>query len=182
MEQLIKISDHNGKKAVSARELHAFLESKQQFSNWIQNRIEQYGFVENHDHEVLNNFIKNPSPSGGRPMTEYALSISCAKEISMVEGNEKGKQARTYFITCETLLKDIANGELAKEKKRTAVLKRKSDEILTIDRTISSMMKRRRLLVNEINTIIRTDSTQLELPFENTGIYFSVNEFPNRKK
>jgi phage anti-repressor protein len=39
MNELIPISEHNGKKAVSARLLHAFLESKQDFSNWIQNRI-----------------------------------------------------------------------------------------------------------------------------------------------
>ena len=41
-----------------ARELHAFLQSKQQFSNWIRNRIEQYGFVENVDF-ILNKIIKN---------------------------------------------------------------------------------------------------------------------------
>ena len=102
--ELIKITEQNGKKAVSARELHAFLESKQQFGNWIQNRIEKYGFIENQDFEVFNNFIKNPD--GGRPLTEYALSIDCAKEISMVEGNEKGKQARRYFIECEKQLQN----------------------------------------------------------------------------
>jgi anti-repressor protein len=37
------------------------------------------------------------NPSGGRPLTEYALSIDAAKELSMVEGNEKGKQARSFF-------------------------------------------------------------------------------------
>ena len=99
MKELIRITEQNGKKAVSARELHAFLESKQQFGNWIQNRIDQYGFVENQDYEVFNNFIKNPS--GGRPLTEYALTVNMAKELSMVEGNAKGKQARRYFIACE---------------------------------------------------------------------------------
>lgn len=97
--ELIKITEQNGKKAVSARELHAFLESKQEFANWIKNRIEKYGFIENQDFEVFDNFIKNSN--GGRPLIEYALSIDCAKEISMVEGNEKGKQARRYFIECE---------------------------------------------------------------------------------
>ena len=96
MTQLIPITEQDGKKAVSARMLHAFLESKQQFGNWIQNRIDQYGFVENQDFEVFNNFIKNPS--GGRPLTEYALSLDMAKELSMVEGNAKGKIARQYFI------------------------------------------------------------------------------------
>ena len=96
MNELIKITEQNGKKAVSARELHTFLESKQEFASWIKNRIEKYGFIENQDYEVFDNFIKNPS--GGRPLTEYALTTDCAKEISMVEGNDKGKIARQYFI------------------------------------------------------------------------------------
>lgn len=98
--ELIKITEQNGKKAVSARELHSFLESKRDFSNWIKDRIEKYGFIENQDYELLNNFGEQ-SGRGGHNKIEYALSIDCAKEISMVEGNEKGKQARRYFIECE---------------------------------------------------------------------------------
>jgi len=83
VEELIPISEQNGKKAVSARLLHAFLESKQQFTDWIKDRIQKYDFIENQDFEVFQNLMKNPS--GGRPLTEYALSLSCAKEIAMVE-------------------------------------------------------------------------------------------------
>lgn len=61
MEELIKIKEENGRRAVSARELHRFLESKQEFANWIRNRIEKYGFVENQDYEVFDKFIKNPN-------------------------------------------------------------------------------------------------------------------------
>lgn len=103
MEELVKITEQNGRRAVSARELHAFLESKQQFADWIKNRIEKYGFVENQDFEVFHNFMKNPD--GGRPLTEYALSIDMAKELSMLENNEKGKQARRYFIACEAAVR-----------------------------------------------------------------------------
>lgn len=103
MIQLIRITEQNGKQAVSARELHAFLESKQEFANWIKNRIEKYDLVENVDYQVFDNFVNNPK--GGRPLTEYALSVSAAKELSMVEGNEKGKQARKYFISCENQLR-----------------------------------------------------------------------------
>ncbi len=45
---------------------------------------------------------------GGRPLKEYALTIDCAKELSMVEGNAKGKQARQYFIACEKRMNEIA--------------------------------------------------------------------------
>lgn len=61
MEELIKIKEENGRRAVSARELHRFLESKQEFANWIRNRIEKYGFVENQDYEVFDKFIKKPN-------------------------------------------------------------------------------------------------------------------------
>ena len=103
--ELIKITEHNGERVVSARELHKFLESKQEFANWMKNRIEKYGLVENVDYEVFDNFIKNPN--GGRPLTEYALTIDAAKELSMVEGNERGKLARKYFIACEKRLKEM---------------------------------------------------------------------------
>lgn len=103
MNNLIPIIEKEGNQAVSARKLHFFLESKQDFSNWIANRIKKYGLIENQDFEVFNKFIENPN--GGRPLTEYALSLDCAKELSMVEGNEKGKQARRYFIACEKKLR-----------------------------------------------------------------------------
>lgn len=104
--ELIKISTgENGNQVVSARELHKFLESKQEFANWIKNRIDKYGFVENQDFEVFDNFINNPS--GGRPLKEYALTIDMAKELAMVEGNERGKQARQYFIACEKKLREV---------------------------------------------------------------------------
>lgn len=99
MNQLITITENNGNKAVSARELHTFLESKQDFSNWIKKRINEYNFVENEDFEVYDKFIVNPQ--GGRPTIEYAISVDMAKELSMVEKNDKGKQARRYFIAIE---------------------------------------------------------------------------------
>lgn len=99
MEELIPIHESNGNKAVNARDLYIFLESKQQFADWIKSRIEKYDFIENQDYQVFHNFMNNPN--GGRPATEYVLSIGMAKELSMIENNEKGKQARKYFIACE---------------------------------------------------------------------------------
>lgn len=104
MEEIIKITEHNGKRAVNARELHQFLESKYQFANWIQERITKYGFVENQDYEVFKENLKNSN--GGRPQTEYVLSVDMAKELSMVENNEKGRLARKYFIECEKIARE----------------------------------------------------------------------------
>ena len=84
---------------VNARELHAFLENRDHFATWIKDRIEQYGFVENQDFVSFSEIPEN----GGRRI-EYALSLDMAKELSMVERNAQGKQARQYFIECEKRL------------------------------------------------------------------------------
>ena len=104
---LIPISEKNGKRSVSARDLHAFLESKQDFSTWIKNRIERYDLVENVDY-VTAPQIYGTANGGHSTRLEYALTIDAAKELSMVEGNEKGKQARRYFIACEKKLTELA--------------------------------------------------------------------------
>ena len=85
---------------VNARDLHTFLESGQEFSAWIAKRIEKYGFVQ--DQDFLINLSK--TPTGGRPTTDYHITLDMAKELSMVERNAKGKQARQYFIACEKAL------------------------------------------------------------------------------
>ena len=104
MEELIKIEKRNDQQVVNARELHQFLENKRKFVDWIKQRIEQYGFVENQDFEVFHNFVKNLN--GGRPTTEYALTIDMAKELCMIENNERGREARKFFIACEKKLRE----------------------------------------------------------------------------
>ncbi|WP_406706332.1 antA/AntB antirepressor family protein, partial [Sodalis sp.] len=103
LQQLIAIETNsiNGAtvQTVNARDLHEFLKVGKDFTTWIKDRIKQYGFVENIDYVVFPEIGENPK--GGRPSTEYAISIDMAKELSMVERNEKGKEARQYFIQCE---------------------------------------------------------------------------------
>ena len=109
MQELIPLQlqtiDGNAVETVSARELHSFLESRQDFSTWIKNRISEYDFVEHQD------FITAPqkygTANGGyATRNEYYVTLDMAKELSMVERNEKGKQARKYFIECEKKLKE----------------------------------------------------------------------------
>lgn len=89
--------------SVNARELHAFLGIGKVFAAWIRERIEAYGFVEGRDFVVFSEIGNN---SEGRPRIEYALSLDMAKELAMVERNEKGRQARAYFIECERVALD----------------------------------------------------------------------------
>lgn len=101
MSNLINIKEVEGKQLISARELHDFLESKQDFTTWMKNRIDNYGFIEDEDF-TLHKFIE-----GKVWKHDYVISIDMAKELSMVERNDKGKEARKYFIECEKKLKKI---------------------------------------------------------------------------
>jgi anti-repressor protein len=103
MQELIKVTtNEQGQQLVSARELHKFLDVKTEFKDWMP-RMLDYGFCENID---FSSFLSESS--GGRPSKEYALKIDMAKEISMIQRTDKGKQARLYFIECEKKLNQKA--------------------------------------------------------------------------
>lgn len=100
MQQIIPIgkSDFAGcpKQTVNARELHAFLEVKSRFNDWVRNRINECRFIENQDFVTLTKNLV----SGGQ-QTEYFLTLDAAKHFAMLERNERGFEARQYFIDCE---------------------------------------------------------------------------------
>lgn len=82
--------------AVSARELYDFLQPTERFANWFERQL-QYGFVVNQDYlgcEVFNTLAR-------QSLQDYFISVDMAKEISMIQRSDKGKQARQYFIECE---------------------------------------------------------------------------------
>lgn len=97
--ELIKI-DKNG--LVSGKELHYFLGVGRDFSTWIKERIKKYDFIENTDFT-----IEVTTPQNGGIAKDYAMTIDMSKELSMVENNAKGKEARKYFIKCEKQLKEV---------------------------------------------------------------------------
>lgn len=110
-----------------ARDLHEFLEVRRDFTNWIKQRVAKYGFVENQDFVCVEGLALSPNlanqssienvlatePSlnvrlsagrgGDRRSIAYHISLDMAKELSMVENNERGRQARRYFIERERL-------------------------------------------------------------------------------
>lgn len=88
---------------VDARTLHQFLGVDSHFRTWVARRIKEYGFQ---DGEDFRSFLGESS--GGRRSNEYHITLDMAKELSMVERNEKGRQARRYFIECEKRLRQIA--------------------------------------------------------------------------
>lgn len=122
--ELIKIKNDNGKQLVSGRELHEFLGVGRDFTTWIKGRISKYDFIENEDFTVLNIAPQNGGAShGGQNKLDYIISIDMAKELSMVENNDKGKQARKYFIQCEKKLKEVASSQKALPQDYLSALK-----------------------------------------------------------
>lgn len=92
---------------VNARELHAFLEIGRNFADWIKSRIFDYDFVENQDYVCVSQNCETQRKDGQKGVTvrtDYHITLDMAKELSMVERNAKGKQARQYFIACEKAL------------------------------------------------------------------------------
>ena len=98
MNELIKVDYSNDRPAVSARELHEFLEVETPFSKWFP-RMCEYGFTEG---ESYRTFLSNRSDGlPGKPRQDAAITIDMAKEICMLQRNEKGKIARQYFLQLE---------------------------------------------------------------------------------
>lgn len=95
MNDLIAINYDTDKPTVSGRELHEALEVKSKYADWFKNMC-AYGFTEGEDYTAISKNLEN----GGRTI-EHDITIPMAKEICMLQRNEKGKQFRQYFIKVE---------------------------------------------------------------------------------
>lgn len=183
MKELIKITEQNGNQVVSARELHDFLGVETKFADWCK-RMFEYGFEADLD------FISILSKStGGRPSIDYALTLDCAKEISMLQRNEKGKQARKYFIEVEKQVK-----KLVAPQDPLSLLKMAVSEIEKRDKQISVLQPKAELMDRVLDADEKIDIGQaakiLELPFgRNTmfkklraqGVFFKNRNEPKQE-
>ena len=107
IEDVIHVRQEGEKVAINARELHDFLSTKD-FTSWMKDRIERCDLIEGEDFTRLGVFDSHI----GRPSSEYALTLDAAKEIAMVEGNEKGKCARRYFIEIEKKFRKMMQSQM----------------------------------------------------------------------
>ena len=108
MNEIIKINSNN---TVSARELHEFLKIETRFDIWF-NRMKEYGFVEKVDYEKIVSKVHVQKRTRTYEQVDYEITLDMAKEISMIQRSEKGKQARQYFINCEKKLKEVVKKPL----------------------------------------------------------------------
>jgi phage anti-repressor protein len=115
---------------VNASKLHSFLGIGKDFSTWINERITKFEFVENQDSVIVDD-LRSPNSGSAKARTqifrEHHLTLDMAKELSMVEWNEKGKEARLHFIECERKLKAAVPAPVDTTIPN-AILPRSSDE------------------------------------------------------
>lgn len=133
IQQLVKITEQNGNKSVSARELHKFLEVGTRFDKWIL-RMFEYGFTQNTDYQCL---VKNDQmPNGGvkQVLDDYALTLDTAKEIAMIQRTPKGKQVRQYFIEVERLVTSKAPISSPYQKTNKNAISEKRSELVDVIR------------------------------------------------
>ena len=92
---------------VNARDVHAALEVKSEFSHWINRRIKQCKFEENFDYILI--VKKDEQVSGAKYLNEYIISLDMAKHLGMMERNEKGHEMRKYFIEQEKIARSASH-------------------------------------------------------------------------
>lgn len=99
--------DNEGK--TTAKKLYDFLElNSSNYARWIKINILENQFAEeNTDYWVF--VVNDENPLGGRPTQDFKLTASFAKKLSMLCKNERGEQARNYFIKLEDKLKEIVH-------------------------------------------------------------------------
>ena len=99
MNELLKINYEADRITLSARELHKFLGIGTQYTKWF-DRMCEYGFTENIDYQAISQ--KRLTAQGNETTySDHEITLDMAKEIAMIQRNEKGRQARQYFIEVE---------------------------------------------------------------------------------
>ena len=170
MKELIKVTTNDkGQQLVSARELHEFLEVTERFSSWFE-RYCKYGFEENIDYtgcKVFNTLAR-------QELQDYAMTIEMAKEFSMLQRTEKGKQARKYFIECEK----IAKGEINENKYISDTDGAKSQiDLLTVTSKLLNLNDSSKLLLaTKIYKDYNIPTTYLPTYTDSRGILKSATE------
>lgn len=99
MNELLKVNYDNERITLSARELHEFLGVSTRYNDWIKRMVE-YGFNENTDYQAITQ--KRVTAQGNETsFIDHEITLDMAKEIAMIQRNDKGKEVRQYFLELE---------------------------------------------------------------------------------
>ncbi len=92
-----------GEKVVYGSELHTVLGAPSVYREWVKRRLTDIDAVDKEDFEGVE--ISTPS---GQTKKDHIIKLDTAKEMAMLERNEKGKRVRRYFIQVEKKYKEEA--------------------------------------------------------------------------
>lgn len=121
--------------SVNAREIHSYLEIKTPFSMWIKRAIEKYDFEDGQD------FTTHKFVNGKATQIDYIVSFDMAKELCLVEPNEKGKETRKYFIYFEQKAKEV----IANQSSEIQLLQGMLNTLSKMDTRVSQLESSKRL-------------------------------------
>jgi phage anti-repressor protein/arsenate reductase-like glutaredoxin family protein len=145
---------------VDGRRLHAFLQVKTDYTHWVE-RMCEYGFTEGIDY--LTKMTDRSDGQAGKPRTSHSMTIDMAKEISMLQRNERGKQARQYFIECEKRLK----AQPQKPMTQSEIIAAMANQNVEMERRMALAEAKQEQQAKEIQTVrdtitLRPDETWRE--------------------
>lgn len=136
MNALIPVNyDNPERPTVSGRELHEFLEVKTPYKQWFDHMVE-YGFSEGESYCTI--LCNRSDGLAGKPRTDHQLTIPMAKELCMIQRNERGKQARQYFLRVE----EQWNSPEAVMRRAVLIAQRKNDQLKAENKLLAADNKR----------------------------------------
>lgn len=173
--------------SVNARELHAVLESKYQFADWIKSRLEETDAVENIDYIIVSEKTETMTEHGKKASirNEYILSTDIAKEIAMLERNEIGKKVRRYFIEVEKAYKrdKTAVSQLDYMQIQLNYLKEQDRKIHELEDKTDEIHKEQLKAKHNINRLLSNDRYMTIIAFMNLyGISQKGHHIPSLGK
>ena len=125
MTALIPVNyDNPERPTVSGRVLHEFLGVDSNYTTWFKRMVE-YGFTEHIDFETCFPNLESENQHGGQNKINHQLTIPMAKELCMIQRNERGKQARQYFLKVE----EQWNSPEAVMRRAVLIAQRKNDQL-----------------------------------------------------
>lgn len=132
MNNLIPISyDNPERPTVSGRELHEFLQVGTKYADWFK-RMCEYGFTKHEDFEVCFSNLGSENQHGGQNKVDHQLTIPMAKELCMIQRNERGKQARQYFLAVEAQW----NSPEAVMRRAVLIAQKQNDQLKAVNKQL----------------------------------------------
>lgn len=113
-----------GEKVVYGSELHEVLGVRTPYKDWSSRRLSDVDAIENEDFEAAQ--ICAPS---GQTKKDHIIKLDTAKEMAMLERNEKGKQVRRYFIQVEKKYKENTLNDLSPELKAVIIVDKRITKV-----------------------------------------------------